>query len=189
MRLRGVNHVDLNVLDFETSVAFYDRMLGWLGYKSFSTLGVGYSAVYYVAPPHSYIGIHSAGPDHGGLDIARHPPSIHHIALWAGSRREVDRFHAQFLVPNGVRVTDEPVEYPIYFPGYYAVFFLDPTGIRWELVHFPMLPGPAQIARSLRAARQLRREHPEWKRHPALEMWRKLPTRSKLSRGAAASGS
>jgi hypothetical protein len=51
---------------------------------------------------------------------------INHIALWARSRAEVDRFHSEFLVPRGIPVTDLPKEYPVYTPGYYAVFFDDP---------------------------------------------------------------
>ena len=38
MRWRGIHHVEFSVLDYETSVEFYDRMFGWLGYKSFWTL-------------------------------------------------------------------------------------------------------------------------------------------------------
>jgi glyoxylase I family protein len=32
-------------------------------------------------------------------------------------------------------VLDAPREYPEYVPGYYAVFFADPDGIKLELVH------------------------------------------------------
>ncbi len=178
MRLRGVNHVDFCVLDYEESLQFYDRMFGWLGYASFTTGGVPYTATYYVALPHSYIGIHPAG---GSFDQplrhTAHAPGIHHVALWARNRREVDRFHDDFLLPQGIEVTESPAEYSIYSPGYYAVFFLDPTGIRWELAHIPLLPTPGQIARFRQAAKEVWRAHPEWKRHPVLEAWRKLPRR------------
>jgi predicted enzyme related to lactoylglutathione lyase len=42
MRWRGVNHIELSTLDYDASVAFYDQMFGWLGYRSFSTLDIGY---------------------------------------------------------------------------------------------------------------------------------------------------
>lgn len=179
MRLRGVHHVEFSVLDYAASVAFYDRMFGWLGYASFWTLDVGYRSTYYVSRPpfpHSYIGIQPAHSG-GALKPGTHQVGIHHIALWARSRREVDRFHAEFLVPEGVTVTDPPAEYPIYAPGYYAVFFVDRSGIRWELAATPRLPGPMQVWRTMKAAHELRRRHPEWKRHPAVEMWRSLPGR------------
>ena len=34
-------------------------------------------------------------------------------------------------------VLDPPREYPEYVPGYYAVFFTDPDGLKLELVHIP----------------------------------------------------
>lgn len=177
--MRGVHHVEFSVLDYERSIAFYDRMFGWLGYKSFWTLDVGYRSTYYMARfPffHSYIGIQPARSG-GRLHHKDQATGIHHIAVWARSRRQVDGFHREFLLPEAVEVTDEPAAYPIYAPGYYAVFFVDHTGIRWELAYTPRLPSPRQILQTLRAARELRPQHPEWKRHPAVEMQRKLPRR------------
>lgn len=61
----------------------------------------------------------------------------------ARSRTEVDRFHREFLVARGIPITDEPKEYPQYWPGYYAVFFDDPiNGIHWELAWIPKIPTP-----------------------------------------------
>lgn len=176
MRLRGVNHVDLCVLDYEESLQFYDRMFGRLGYVSFTTGGTPYTATYYLALPHSYIGIHPAGERYGErLSHKAHAPGIHHIALWARNRREVNRFHDDFLVAEGIEVTEPPAEYAVYSPGYYAVFFLDPTGIRWELADIPFLPSLGEIARFRKAVKDIWRAHPEWKRHPVFETWRKLP--------------
>ncbi len=180
MRFRGVHHVELSVLDYAASIEFYDRMFGWLGYKSFSTLDIGYRSTYYMARfpiPHSYIGIQPAGEGQR-LDSESHAPGIHHIALWARNRREVDRFHSEFLVGASVNVTDAPADYPIYAPGYYAVFFVDPTGIRWELAYIPRIPRPRDIFKTLKATKALRKEHPEWKQHPAKAMMRRLPPRN-----------
>ncbi|MQM38753.1 hypothetical protein KBTX_02772 [wastewater metagenome] len=184
MRWRGVHHVEFSVLDYERSIAFYDRMFGWLGYHSFWTLDVGYRSTYYMARypfAHSYIGIQPARSGER-LHHDEHATGIHHIALWARRRREVDDFRREFLANAPVTVTDEPAEYPVYAPGYYAVFFSDPTGIRWELAHTPFLPGIGAIRRSLRVARQLQREHPEWRQHPVREMQRTLPSRGEAAR-------
>jgi catechol 2,3-dioxygenase-like lactoylglutathione lyase family enzyme len=182
MRFRGVHHVELSVIDYEGSIRFYDRMFGWLGYKSFWTLDVGYRSTYYMARfplPHSYIGIQPARAGHA-LDHREQATGIHHIAIWARRRREVDRFYREFLLEDGVTVTEPPAEYPIYAPGYYAVFFLDPTGIRWELAHTPRLPMPWEVLKTLRLARELKQTHPEWRHHPAKEMMRSLPSRVDL---------
>lgn len=40
------------------------------------------------------------------------------------------------LVAAGARILDPPREYD-YTPGYYAVFFTDPDGIKLEVVHVP----------------------------------------------------
>lgn len=154
MRLRGLHHLDLCVPDYPGCLGFYDRMFGRLGYGSFGTRGIGYEATYYTAFPHSYVGIHPAAPGAWErLDPERHAPGVHHVAIWARGRHEIDRFHGEFLVAEGVEVTDPPAEYPVYAPGYYAVFFVDPAGIRWELAHIPLLPTPAQILRFRRATR------------------------------------
>jgi catechol 2,3-dioxygenase-like lactoylglutathione lyase family enzyme len=164
MRWRGVHHVEFAVLNYDDSVEFYDGMFGWLGYTSFSTLDIEYRSTYYMArfpAPHSYIGIQPAcsgsKPTHADQAVG-----INHIALWARSREEVDRFYRNFLMPTAIRVTDEPMEYPHYTPGYYAVFFDDPiNGIHWELARLPIIPSPRQAWRSFRALRDIASERPD----------------------------
>ena len=131
MRLRGVHHVEINAIDYESSIEFYDRMFGWLGYSSFSTLGIEFVGTYYHAFPHSYIGIQPAKSG-DPLDFDEWRPGINHIALHAKNRKEVNKFYEQFLLKEKVAVLNPPQEY-MYTPGYYAVFFFDPSGIKWEL--------------------------------------------------------
>ncbi|MBV9319347.1 MAG: VOC family protein, partial [Mycobacterium sp.] len=130
------------------SVAFYDALFGWLGYSSFSSLNMEYQSIYYMTQHvnlHSYIGIQPARTG-GKLDHTDQAVGINHIALWARSSKEVDRFHREFLIARGISVTDEPKEYPQYWPGYYAVFFDDPiNGIHWELARTPRIPTPRQV--------------------------------------------
>jgi catechol 2,3-dioxygenase-like lactoylglutathione lyase family enzyme len=178
MRWRGINHVEFSVLDYDTSIAFYDRMFGWLGYKSFWSLDLGYRSTYYMARfpfPHSYIGIQPAktGPK---LDHDARPVGVHHIALWAKSRKEVDRFYEDFLVPSGIPVSDKPSAYPIYSPGYYAVFFDDPiNGLHWELAHIPRLPSIKSYMEWKRALKSEIKKHPELGQDAEKNFWRELP--------------
>lgn len=170
------------MLDYPASVAFFDRMFGWLGYRSFWTLDLGYRSTYYMARfpfPHSYVGIQPAQSG-ARLNHQEHATGIHHVALWARSRREVDDFHEDFLLRNEVPVTDAPSEYPLYTPGYFAVFFDDPiTGIHFELSHTPLLPSPASVRRWLKALRAARKAHPEWKADAWKEAMRTLPGRNR----------
>ncbi|PWE29448.1 hypothetical protein DDZ14_17020 [Maritimibacter sp. 55A14] len=182
MRWRGISHLELSVPDYDNAVTFYDRMFGWLGYKSFWTLDIGYRSTYYMARfpwPHSYVGIQPARTG-GKLDHGARATGIHHVALWAKSRREVDAFHREFLRPEGVTVTDPPAEYAVYAPGYYAVFFDDPvSGIHWELAHIPRLPTPRQFLAFRRALRNEAARHPDWSAPPEKLAMRKLPPRSR----------
>jgi catechol 2,3-dioxygenase-like lactoylglutathione lyase family enzyme len=154
MRWRGVHHVEISVVDYDASIAFYDRMFGWLGYKSFWTLDIGYRSTYYTPNmilPHSYIGIQPAKTG-TKLDHRARATGIHHVAIWAKSRREIDLFHKEFLMKNDVNVTEPPAEYLVYAPGYYGVFFDDPvSGIHWEVAHIPLIPSPASFWRWKRA--------------------------------------
>lgn len=180
MRLKGIHHVELSVLDYEESIKFFDKMFGWLGYKSFWTLDIGYRSTYYMARfPffHSYIGIQPAKTG-SKLIHAERSTGIHHIALWARNRKEVDDFYEQFLLKNNINVTDAPAEYPTYTPGYYAVFFDDPiTGIHFELSHTPMLPSLSNYLGWLGTLKDIWKRHPEWKAPPWKEAMRKLASR------------
>lgn len=187
---RGISHVDLSVLDYENGLGFYDRMFGWLGWKSFDAAIQGYAGVYYYdfnelhSNFASLIGIHPADPAAAPLDRDHsvagtlHPPGLHHIGLWAHSAAEVDAFHREFLVPEGVRVTDPPREYPNYMPDYYAVFFHDPTGIRWEFVHTPAPLSPRGLWDLLKAQKTI---HAYQQQHPDYEWERELPGRESLT--------
>lgn len=181
MRFRGLHHVELSVLDYPASVAFFDQMFGWLGYKSFWTLDLGYRSTYYMARfpfPHSYIGIQPARSG-ARLNHEAHATGIHHVALWARNRKEVDAFYREFLLPHGVPVSDRPAEYPVYTPGYYAVFFDDPiTGIHFELAHTPFIPSWASLRRWRAALKAARAAHPQWRAEAWKEAMRPLPRRS-----------
>jgi catechol 2,3-dioxygenase-like lactoylglutathione lyase family enzyme len=161
MRWRGVSHIEFAVPDYDESLKFYDAMLGWLGYSSFSSLNMEYQSVYYMTrnhvAPHSYIGIQPATSGEK-LVHSEQAIGVNHIALWARSRREVDRFYRDFLLAKNIPVTDAPKAYPQYTPGYYAVFFDDPiSGIHWELAWIPTVPSPRQFLASYRAIREFSR--------------------------------
>jgi glyoxylase I family protein len=63
---------------------------------------------------------------------------VHHIAFAATTRNDVDTLY-RLLLEIGAQILDTPQEYTKYEPGYYAVFFLDPDGIKLECVFTPDL--------------------------------------------------
>jgi len=124
----GLDHVDLSVGDMVRSVAFYDAVLTALGFRQ-----VDDSSTVVWHSPAMEIGIRAArspAPP-GGVD--RYRVGLHHLAFRVAGRDDVDRFHA-FLLESGFPVLDPPASYPDYEPGYYAVFFADPDGMKLEVV-------------------------------------------------------
>jgi len=65
----------------------------------------------------------------------RYEIGVHHVAFEAGSRAAVDE-RAAWLSMHGGEIESGPEEY-WYSPGYYAVFFYDPDGMKLEIVHVP----------------------------------------------------
>ena len=128
----GFNHVDLTVNDVPRSEAFYAKVLAELGFRR-APQGEG-------GPVFSNgitsIAIRPPSAAQRGKAFDRYRVGLHHLALRAASRGDVDRFHA-WLVRQGLRVLDPPAEYPSYGEDYYAVFFEDPDGFKLELVHYP----------------------------------------------------
>jgi catechol 2,3-dioxygenase-like lactoylglutathione lyase family enzyme len=131
IRTLGLDHIDLSVGDMETSVAFYDSVLPALGFVKTPEEG---TIVW--RNEHMEIGVRPATADVDGNPVNRYRIGMHHLALRAASRADVDAFH-EFLVSHKLEVLDPPALYPVYGSDYYAVFFADPDGIKLELVYRP----------------------------------------------------
>jgi len=127
------HHLDLTVTDLPRSIIFYDKVLGELGYaRTGEYAGDVPCWLLTTDGPCFSIGLHAA---RSGVAHDRYIAGFHHLALHAESRAAIDAFHA-FLLREGIHVLDAPAEYD-YTPGYYAVFFADPDGLKLELVHEP----------------------------------------------------
>lgn len=136
--MRGmVNHIDLTVSDPDRSLAFYEAVLGFLGYRRADAHARGYDFDL-DGPDGGFcsVGIMRAEGEGRGRAHDRYAPGLHHLAWDAPDRADVDRLHAR-LIEIGARVLDPPAEYPRYGAGYYAVFFADPDGLKLEYVHWP----------------------------------------------------
>lgn len=65
-------------------------------------------------------------------------PGLHHLALNAGSRDQVDEV-CQLVKKLGAPILDGPGEFPFADGGYYAVYFEGPDGLKLEVVYMPAL--------------------------------------------------
>jgi len=137
MRSGGVHHVDLVVSSIERSLPFYRELLGPLGWHGISEVeGERGETIWYLVGHDTQIGLREAqSPAAAGYD--RYAPGLHHLAFEAMSRSAVDE-RADWLRSAGAELESEPQEYT-YSPGYYAVFFFDPDGMKLEIVHVPAL--------------------------------------------------
>jgi glyoxylase I family protein len=135
MRSSGVHHVDLVVSSIERSLPFYRDLLGPLGWHGISEVeGERGETIWYLWGPGSSIGLRAAQTE-SPLAYDRYRVGLHHVALEASSRGVVNE-RADWLLQQGAEIESGPEEY-WYSPGYYAVFFYDPDGIKLELVHVP----------------------------------------------------
>jgi catechol 2,3-dioxygenase-like lactoylglutathione lyase family enzyme len=120
-----LDHVGIEVNDFERSKAFYERALEPIGIRLLMEFegAAGFGKETEHGPkPFFWIG-------------ARGRPTVSgaHVAFGVRDTEQVDVFHAAALAAGG---TDNgaPGLRPIYHPGYYGAFVLDPDGNNVEAV-------------------------------------------------------
>ena len=136
MRSTGVHHVDLVVSSIERSLPFYSELLGPLGYTRVGEVeGERGETIWYLSAPRSSVGLREAQSDSPPYD--RYRVGLHHLAFEAVTRSDVDD-RAAWLRTQDAEIESDPQEYA-YVPGYYAVFFYDPDGLKLEIVYLPGL--------------------------------------------------
>jgi catechol 2,3-dioxygenase-like lactoylglutathione lyase family enzyme len=117
----GIDHISIRVSDYKKSKAFYAKLFEFLGFEISDeypeTIGwTNGKTRYWIAPAEGRKG-HKIG------DVG-----FHHYAFELRNRRDVDALQA-FLEREKVKIVDPADEY---YDDYYAVFFLDPDGLKLE---------------------------------------------------------
>jgi glyoxylase I family protein len=127
--IRALDHLDLVVTSLERSQPFYQELLGLT--RASEIVGERGERVVYLSRPgeepagNFALGLREKQSDAHGVPFDRYAVGVHHVAFEVESRAVVDE-----------RAECGPEEYD-YRPGYYAVFFYDPDGIKLELLHVP----------------------------------------------------
>ena len=135
----SMNHLALTVRSLaESESSFYAPVLGFLGYDKVEDIP-GQMTLWFNAKAQFAVNLWQAAPELSLRAHARYAPGFHHCAFAADSRTEVDKLH-DILVAHDIRVLDVPAEYPQYAPGFYAVYFEDFDGMKFEVVHMPEFP-------------------------------------------------
>jgi catechol 2,3-dioxygenase-like lactoylglutathione lyase family enzyme len=132
----GVDHIIVNVNNYAAAKRFYAWLMPQIGYPQTmsydqpqSDVTTGYFG------EHGSMWLRPSNPEFRADKFHRHRVGLCEIAFSADSRQQIDDLAKQ-ISANGGKVTDLPKEYD-YLPGYYAVFFTDPDGMKLELVHVP----------------------------------------------------
>lgn len=144
---RGLlHHLNICVSNVRRSAPFYGAMFRYLGYElAGSKYGDDYGYEDWrrmdLETPHE-ISIIQADPKLAAIPHVRRAVGHHdHLAFCAADRADVDRFHAEVLVPLAAQglcvIEDPPCDCPEYGAGYYATFFFDPDGLKYEFVINP----------------------------------------------------
>jgi catechol 2,3-dioxygenase-like lactoylglutathione lyase family enzyme len=159
-RVVGIDHLVISVGDFEKSKAFYKKVLGFLGFKLKHEYGdmAGWSnskTLFWIAQ--------------ADAEGRRHPHrkgniGFHHYAFELSKRADVDELYGA-LKKFGVTVTDPPDDY--YEGGYYAVYFLDPDGMRFEGMVFDPKGLRAAKAKEKAAAKKTVRKKAAKRKKPS----------------------
>ena len=137
-----IDHIEITVKDLRVAGPFYDKLLPLLGFdlanRSSAVLEDHEFHVIEYLHPRLGFAINSPRSAFRGEAVhRRRPGALHHLAFRAESRAEVDRLHLE-LTKIGAAIVSPPREYPEYVPpGYYALFFKDLEGIKYEIVHTP----------------------------------------------------
>jgi catechol 2,3-dioxygenase-like lactoylglutathione lyase family enzyme len=124
-RVVGIDHLVLSVGDFARSREFYDKVLGFLGFKR----KYDYADMVGWSNGKTLFWISAADTQGRKHKYRKGDIGFHHYAFELSSRDDVDKLGA-FLQNNGMTVLDPPGEF--YSRNDYAVYFADPDGMKLE---------------------------------------------------------
>jgi catechol 2,3-dioxygenase-like lactoylglutathione lyase family enzyme len=129
----GIDHISIRVKDYDKSKAFYHRLFDFLGFELSDEYpeAIGWTngkTRYWIAPAE------------GRKKYSIGDVGLHHYAFELRNRKDVDALQA-FLEEEGVKIVDPADEY---YEDYYAVFFLDPDGIKLEGMKYGELTAKRQ---------------------------------------------
>jgi catechol 2,3-dioxygenase-like lactoylglutathione lyase family enzyme len=125
-----VDHIGLNVKDYEVSKRFYRAALAPLGIELVMEFGTA-AGFGKGGKPELWIG---AGKTEFQTEEQVRTITPIHVALGAKSRADVDAFYKAAIAAGG-KDNGAPGVREHYHPGYYGAFVLDPDGHNLEAVH------------------------------------------------------
>ncbi len=125
VRVVGVDHLSVRVSDYEKSKQFYGRLFTFLGFEISDEYPgtIGWTN----GKTRFWIAEADSGASKRGYRIG--DIGFHHYAFQLRSRKDVDDLQTFLRNELGATIVDPAGEY---YDDYYAVFFLDPDGLKLE---------------------------------------------------------
>ena len=134
MALGIINHLMLAVKDVKNSIEFYEPIMTFMDYELYDSNE--FFALFRLKNGIGDFIIIQSSPELAVRSHERFSPGFHHVSFNADAREQVDDLY-ELLLRNKVEILDPPCECEEYSPGYYAVYFEDPDGMKLELSHTP----------------------------------------------------
>ncbi|MGH7863611.1 MAG: VOC family protein [Candidatus Binataceae bacterium] len=136
----SINHVSITVSDLPAAMKFFAPLLTFLGYtvgeifrsRSDADLTVNLNEANGTA-----VNIWQAKPGLADHRFEVYEPGLHHVAFNVETHDQVEAVH-QLVRGLGAEILDGPGEFPFGPGGYYAVYFLGPDRMKFEVVHMPL---------------------------------------------------
>jgi catechol 2,3-dioxygenase-like lactoylglutathione lyase family enzyme len=124
VRVIGIDHLAIRVSNYKKSKTFYGRLFAFLGFD----LSDEYEDAIGWTNGETRFWISPADDEGRKRGYRADDIGFHHYAFQLRSRKDVDALQA-FLDDIGATIVDRAAEY---YDDYYAVFFLDPDGLKLE---------------------------------------------------------
>lgn len=132
MEINGIAHIIVTVGRFDECVAFYRRLLPFLGLSRIVHDRADY---FYCIGGRTGFGISRAANQYNQEYRDQTRPGLHHVCFRARSRNDVDAVWGLARELNA-RILRAPEE-GSWAPGYYSILFEDPDGVRLEINYIP----------------------------------------------------
>ncbi len=127
-RIRNVDHLVISVSNFERSKSFYSALFRFLGMKVMEE----HEGAMGWKNGGSRFWIFQADAKGRKRKHRMGDVGFHHYAFSLRSRKDVDELQV-FLKDMGAKIVDPAGQY---YDKYYAVYFLDPDGMKLEGMHY-----------------------------------------------------
>ncbi len=134
----SINHVSITVSDLPQAMKFFRPMLKFLGYTVGGIFADnrtgGRLTVNLNESNGTAFNIWQAKMDH---PFEVYEPGLHHVAFNVQRHDQVDAA-CELVRSLDAEILDGPGAFPFGPGGYYAVYFLGPDRLKFEIVHMPL---------------------------------------------------